>query len=334
MKAVLLKSAGGTDMLELTDVPAPELTDPEFIRVRLKAAGINPIDFKMRNAGTFFPDKLPAILGCDGAGEVEAVGSKVTRFKIGDEVYFFNGGIGGPEQGNYAEYTVIHQDHASRKPKNLSMADAAAVPLVWITAYEALVKRAGLKNDQTVLIHAGAGGVGHTAIQIAGFLGATIATTVSSREKEDFVRSLGADRIINYTETDFVKEALAWTGGKGVDAVFDTVGSDTFCRSFGAARIYGKVVTLLEDVCDAGAVKIAKMRNLSIVYELMLTPMHLGMHEERMAQRRILDEATRRIEAGEVRISVNEKFPLDDVAKAHRLIEQGGMKGKIILEIS
>lgn len=333
MKAVLLKSAGGADMLELKDIPKPELTDPEFIRVRLRAAGINPVDFKMRNAGTFFPDRLPSILGCDGAGEVEAVGDRVTRFKVGDEVYFFNGGIGGPETGNYAEYTVIHQDHASRKPKNLSMTEAAGVPLVWITAYEALVDRVELKKDQTVLIHAGAGGVGHVAIQIARDLGAKIATTVSGEEKAEFTRSLGADYAINYRKNDFVEVALAWTDGKGVDAVFDTVGGETFCRSFGAAKVYGKVVTLLEEICEADAVKTAKMRNLSIIYELMLTPMHLGMHEFRTSQRRILDEATKRIEAGEVLIQVNETFSLDEVAKAHYLIEQGHMKGKIVLRI-
>ena len=333
MKAVLLKSAGGSEMLEVADVPKPELPDPEFIRVRLRAAGINPVDFKMRNAGTFFPDKLPSVLGCDGAGEVEAVGDRVTRFKPGDEVYFFNGGIGGPEQGNYAEFTVIHQDHASRKPENLSMTEAAAVPLVWITAYEALVDRAGLQKGQTVLIHAGAGGVGHTAIQIAKGLGARIATTISTPEKAEFARSLGADYTINYRETDFVEAALAWTDGQGVDAVFDTVGGGTFCHSFGAARIYGTVVTLLEEICDADAVKTAKMRNLSIGYELMLTPMHLSMHEGRTAQRRILDEATRRIEAEAVRIQVKETFPLEEVAKAHRLVEEGHMKGKIVLEI-
>jgi NADPH:quinone reductase len=198
-----------------------------------------------------FRIRLPAILGCDGAGVVEAIGDQVTRFKVGDEVYFFNGGIGGPEQGNYAEYTVIHQEYAARKPTNLSMTDAAGVPLVWITAYEALVDRADLQKNQSVLIHAGAGGVGHTAIQIAKSLGARIATTVSNKEKTRLVESLGAENAINYREKDFVDSSLAWTDGKGVDAVFDTVGKDTFCRSFGAAKVYGKVITLLEGLCDA-----------------------------------------------------------------------------------
>jgi NADPH:quinone reductase len=333
MKAVILNKAGGSDMLEITDVPKPELTDPEFILVRLHAAGINPVDFKMRNVGTFFPERLPAILGCDGAGVVEAIGDRVTRFKVGDEVYFFNGGIGGPEQGNYAEYTVIHQEYAARKPTNLAMTDAAAVPLVWITAYESLVDRAGLQKDQTVLIHAGAGGVGHIAIQVAKNLGAKIATTISSREKNEFVKSLGAEYIINYKETDFVKACLDWTNGKGVDVVFDTVGKNTFCHSFGAARIYGKVVTLLEDICDADASKTAKRRNLSIIYELMLTPMDLGLHENRIVQRRMLEEGTNLIESGEVSINITQIYPLEKAAQAHQLIEEGHMTGKIVLTI-
>jgi len=334
MKAVLLKKGGGSDMLEFTDIPEPELTGPEHIRVRLRAAGINPVDIKMRQVGTLHPDKLPSILGCDGAGEVEEVGEEVIRFKVGDDVYFFNGGIGGPEQGNYAEYTVIHQDFASRKPENLSMTEAAAVPLVWITANEALLKRAGLQKGQTVLIQAGAGGVGHTAIQVARLHDARIATTVSSRENADFVRSLGADYPINYRESDFVEAVLDWTNNLGVDVVFDTVGGKPYCRSFAAARIYGTVVTLLQTCCEDEALDTARNRNLSLAYELMLTPMHLGMTEGRKAQREILDEATRRIEAGEIRIQVNQTFPLEEAAKAHQLIEQGHMKGKIVLEIS
>ena len=333
MKAILIKKAGGNDVLEPADVPKPGIDNPNFIRVKLHAAGINPVDFKMRNAGTFFPEKLPAILGCDGAGVVESIGDNVTRFKKGDEVYFFNGGIGGPEQGNYAEYTVIHQDFASRKPSNISMAEAAAVPLVWITAYESLVTRAGLQKGQTVLIHAGAGGVGHMAVQIAKGLGAEIAVTVSSREKAAFAESLGADLAINYSEKDFVKAIQDWTNGMGVDVVYDTVGKETFCHSFGAAKIYGKVVTLLEDICSAIAIKTAKLRNLSIIYELMLTPMHLGMHQERVAQRRMLDEATRRIEAGEITVKIGRIFPLEQAARAHQLIEEGHMAGKIVLTI-
>ena len=139
MKAVLLTGAGGIDKLELTEVPDPILDDPELILIRLHAAGINPVDYKLRRVGGFYPDRLPLILGCDGAGVVEAVGDAVTRFKVGDEVYFMNGGMGGDDQGNYAELTTIHQDYAALKPKSLSMVEAATVPLVWLTAWEANV---------------------------------------------------------------------------------------------------------------------------------------------------------------------------------------------------
>ncbi|GBC60477.1 alcohol dehydrogenase [Desulfonema ishimotonii] len=333
MKAVLLRGAGDAHLLELTNVPKPQITDPHFIRVRLHAAGINPIDYKMRRIGTLFPDRLPAILGCDGAGVVEAVGKNVRRFTVGDGVYFFNGGIGGPEPGNYAEYTIIHEDYAALKPRNLTMTEAAAVPLVWLTAWEALADRAELKAGQTILIHAGAGGVGHVAIQIARNLGAKIATTVSSPKKAAFAQSLGADYCIHYRETDFVQAVLAWTDGQGVDVVFDTVGQQTFCRSFTATRIYGRVVTLLEDLCSADRIKVAKFRNLSVIYELMLTPMFLKMHEERVAQRQALEKATRHIEEGTLKVRVGDILPLEQVAEAHRRIEEGHLTGKLVLDI-
>jgi NADPH2:quinone reductase len=277
------------------------------------------------------PDKLPIILGCDGAGVVDGGGDAETRFKVGDEVYFFNGGIGSDEQGNYAEYSTIHQDYAAIKPKSISMAKAAALPLAWITAWEALVDRAQLQADQTVLIHAGAGGVGHLAVQLAKSLGARVAVTISSQEKADFAKSLDADYCINYIQTDFVQAALDWTSGTGVDVVFDTVGGDIFCRSIEAARIYGKVVTLLEPPCDSGAIKIAKFRNLSLIYELMLTPMLQGMHEARVAQRVMIEEATRLIEANRLQVRVTKALPLAQVAEAHRFVEEGHTMGKIVL---
>lgn len=332
MKAVLLTAPGGVECLKMTEVNIPQLSDPQAIRVRLHAAGINPVDYKMRQAGTLFPEKLPAILGCDGAGVIDAVGSAVTRFKVGDEVYFFNGGIGGKETGNYAEYTTIHQDYAALKPKNLTMVEAAAIPLVWITAWEGLVDRAQLQAHQTVLIHAGAGGVGHLAIQLAKKLGARVAVTISSQDKADFAKSLGADYCINYTQTDFVQVALEWTNGRGVDVVYDTVGGDLCCRSIPALRVYGKLVTILDlTACTGDALKLARQRNLHLIQELMLTPLLLGMHEARLAQRRMLEEATQMIEAGQLRVKVGQVLPLTEFAEAHRLIEGGHTSGKIVL---
>lgn len=332
MKAILMNAPGGPEVLQAGELPLPELPSPSHLRVRLHAAGVNPVDTKLRKNGTYFPDRLPTVLGCDGAGVVESIGSAVTRFKPGDEVYFFNGGIGG-EQGNYAEYTVTHEDCAAAKPKNLSMIEAAALPLVLITAWEALHDRAQLKAGQTALIHAAAGGVGHIAVQLARDLGAHVAASVSSDEKAAWVRKLGAEKIIYYTREDFVQAALDWTDGHGVDAVLDTVGGETFCRSFAAAKVYGRIVTLLQTDCSTGQVKLARLRNQSIHYELMLTPAYLGLHQARIAQTRILEAGARLIEAGRLMVEVSQAFPLDQAAEAHRLIEEGHTAGKIVLEI-
>ncbi|MBU1690301.1 MAG: zinc-dependent alcohol dehydrogenase family protein [Gammaproteobacteria bacterium] len=330
MKAILMNAPGEPEVLQAGEIPLPELPSPSHLRVRLHAAGVNPIDTKLRKNGTYFPDNLPTVLGCDGAGVVESVGLAVTRFKPGDEVYFFNGGIGG-EQGCYAEYTVIHEDCVAARPKILSMAEAAALPLVLITACEALHDRLQLKVGQTVLIHAAAGGVGHVAVQIAKEMGVRVAATVSSEEKGAWVSQLGAEKIILYTSEDFVQAALDWTDGQGVDAVFDTVGGDTFCRSFAAARVYGKIVTLLQTDCAAGQVKLARLRNQSIHFELMLTPAYLGLHQARIAQTRILEAGAQLIEAGRLKIKVSKTFPLEQAAEAHRLIEEGHSTGKIVL---
>ncbi|MGE5027893.1 MAG: zinc-dependent alcohol dehydrogenase family protein [Betaproteobacteria bacterium] len=332
MKAILMAAPGGPEVLQPGELPRPDLPGPSHLRVRLRAAGVNPVDTKLRQNGTYFPDRLPAVLGCDGAGVVEAVGDAVTRFRPGDEVYFFNGGIGG-EQGNYAEYAVLHEDCAAAKPKNLSMTEAAALPLVLITAWEALHDRAQLKTGQTVLIHAAAGGVGHVAVQLARELGARVAATVSSDEKAAWVEKLGAEKIIRYASEDFVQAALDWTGGLGVDAVFDTVGGETFCRSFGAARVYGRIVTLLQTDCPAAQTKLARLRNQSIHYELMLTPAYLGLHQARVDQTRILEAGARLAEAGKLKVEVSRTFPLDQAAQAHRLIGEGHTAGKIVLEI-
>lgn len=329
MKAILMTAAGGPEVLQQADVPVPELPSPSHLRVKLLAAGVNPVDTKLRKGGV---PNLPAILGCDGAGVVESVGSAVTRFQPGDEIFFFNGGIG-VEQGNYAEYTVIHEAYASAKPASLSMNEAAALPLAWITARESLLDRAQLKAGESVLIHAAAGGVGHVAVQLAKHLGARVAVTVSGLEKAAFARQLGADKMIDYKAEDFVAAVLGWTGGQGVDVVFDTVGGDTFCRSFAAAKIYGRVVTLLQTACEAADLKTARSRNQSIHYELMLTPMQLDMHAARVRQREMLDAATALIAAGKLKVMVSRVLPLGQAAEAHRLIEDGHVMGKLVLEM-
>ncbi len=207
MKAILMTAAGGPEVLALRDVEIPELPSPHHLRVKLAAAGVNPLDAKLRTRPFLYPDKLPAILGCDGAGIVEKAGSAVTRFREGDAVYFNNGGLGGnqgDEPGCYAEYTTVHEDYCASPPANISLQHSAALPLVLITAWEALVERANLQAGQTILIHGGAGGVGHIALQLARHLGARVAVTVGDDRKKGLVQGLEADRIIRYREKDFV----------------------------------------------------------------------------------------------------------------------------------
>lgn len=330
MKAIFATTPGGPDVLQLRDIPMPGLPSPHHLRVRLAAAGVNPVDSKLRARPAYHPDKLPAILGCDGAGIVEETGSAVTRFKAGDAVYFCNGGIG-DEPGCYAEYTTLHEDYCAAKPANLSLQDSAALPLVLLATWEALVERASLQAGQTVLIHAAAGGVGHVAVQLAHHLGARIAVTVSGDRKAGLVHGLGAEKIINYREQDFVQEILQWTEGLGADVVFDTVGGETFLRSLNAVRIGGRLTTLLSTPLSLADTQLARLRNLSLCYDLMLTPQVLQLRDERIRQRRILEQGARLVEAGRLGVLVTHRLPLESATEAHRLIEAGGMTGKIVL---
>ena len=330
MKAILATTPGSVEVLQLRDIPKPALPSPHHVLVKLAAAGVNPVDTKLRAKPAYFPDKLPAILGCDGAGIVEAVGSAVTRFKAGDQVFFCNGGLG-DEPGSYAEYTTLHEDYCAMKPVNIGMQESAALPLVFITSWEALVERANLQTGQTVLIHAGAGGVGQIAIQLARHLGARVAATVSDEHKAGIARSLGAEKIINYKTQDFVQETLNWTNGKGADVVYDTVGGETYLRSLNATRVGGKVVSLLSTPLSLADTQLARLRNLSLCHELMLTPQAMGLTEERVRQRKILEQAAVRVDAGKLKVHISHRLPLEQAAEAHRLIEAGGMIGKIVL---
>ena len=331
MKAVLMTAAGEPEVLQMGDVPPPQLQGERDLLVRLKAAGVNPIDTKLRRRGTFFPDQMPAILGCDGAGVVEAVGPGVQQFQVGDEVYFCNGGLGG-HPGNYAELTVVDERFVAPKPKSLTFAEAAAAPLVLITAWEALYDRARLEAGQTVLVHAGAGGVGHVAIQLAKLRGAQVCTTVSSPEKAEFVRQLGADQPILYTQTDFVQAALDWTSGLGVDVGFDTVGPEILSRTLSAIKVYGDAVTILmpDPAMDW---KTARDRNLRISLELMLTPMLQGLVEAQAHQAEILRQCGAWFDQGQLKLHLTETLPLQQAAEAHRQIESGSTTGKIALVV-
>lgn len=328
-----MTQAGAPDVLQLQDVPDPKIDKDTEILVRLRAAGINPIDTKLRSRGTFYPDEMPAILGCDGAGVVEAVGSGVQRFKVGDEVYFCAGGLGKSGTGNYAEFAVVEEQMVAYKPASLSFAEAAAAPLVLITAWESLYDRGRLEAGQRVLIQAGAGGVGHIAIQLAKLKGAQVCTTVGSQDKARLVRQLGVDLPILYKQTDVVKAVLDWTGGEGVDLAFDTVGGKTFFDTVPAVRVYGDLVTILEPDPSQGNLKTARSRNLRISLELMLTPLLQELVTAQQHQAEILKQCAAWIDRGKLKIHLSETYPLKDAAAAHKALETGSTTGKIALLI-
>jgi len=330
MQAIHMTATGpAAEVLKRVDIPEPEITTATQIKVRLKAAGINPVDTKLRNKGMLFPAALPAIPGCDGAGTVIETGAGASRFQPGDNVWFCHGGLGGAP-GNYAEITVLEEAAAEPMPPTLAFEEAAALPLVLITAWEALFDRAGLAAGQTVLIHAGAGGVGHVAIQLAKSVGTQVATTVSTQEKAEFVRQLGADHIIHYRDGDFTDAVMEWTAGRGVDIVLDTIGGAVFRRSLDAASVYGHVVTLLDPGHDVDW-KNARNRNLSISFTLMLTPMLQDLPEARRHQGEILKRCAKLITAGKLRPLVSTTLPLAEAAQAHQLVEAGHVQGKVVL---
>ena len=331
MKAVVMTEAGPPEVLELQEVADPTITTPTQIKVKLHAAGVNPVDAKIRSKGLFYGAQPPAILGCDGAGEVVETGESVTRFQPGDQVWFCHGGLG-REPGNYAEYTVLEETRAEFKPARVEMLHAAAAPLVLITAWEALFDRGRLQEGQDVLIHGGAGGVGHVALQLARIQGARVITTVSSAEKAEFALAHGADAVINYREQDVTAAVMELTEGRGVDLVFDTVGPEVFRQSIPLLAEYGTLVTIL-DPADGLVTSEARNKNLTIAFTLMLTPALKDLPEALAHQGEILRRCGEWMTEGKLEVAVSRVLPLAQAAEAHRLIEAGHTTGKIVLEI-
>ncbi len=330
MRAIVMTRPGSPDVLTEMEMDKPVCADDEIL-VRIMAAGVNPIDTKLRANGLYFSDGLPAILGCDGSGVVEQVGQQVTRFEPGDAVYYCYGGLG-QAAGNYAEYIAVPERYAAMKPDCLDFIDAAAAPLVLITAWEALFDRARIQGGQKVFIHAGAGGVGHVAIQLAKLAGCEVATTVSSEEKAAVANTLGADLMINYTQQNVTEALLEWTGGYGVDVAFDTVGGEAFNQLVAATSVYGDMVTILQ-LPDNADWKAIRLRNIRVSQELMLTPMVLGLKEAAEHHGDILEQCAQFFDAQQLSIFVSDTFALNQAADAHRCIEAGSMAGKLVLAV-
>lgn len=317
-------------MFQYAELDPPSINDQQVL-VEVHAAGVNPIDTKVRAAPERFPVTLPCIPGCDAAGIVVDVGKQVTQFHSGDEVYFSQPGFN-ERQGTYAEQVAVDAELVALKPRTLSFEQAVAAPLVCITAWEALYDRTRLQAGQTVLIHAGAGGVGHVAIKLAKIAGACVITTVSGDDKANFAKSLGADEVLDYKTQDLVDGVMAWTKGVGVDIAFDTVGSHVLQSTFTCVKPYGDVVSLLQPTTDTDW-REARNRNLRFSFELMLSAVMLEMSTAKQHQAEILSRCANLIDEGKLSVHVNRTFPLEQAAAAHDFLEQQHPIGKIVLGV-
>src|ERR1700736_2233937 len=309
MKAIVAHEYGGPEVLKYEDVPRPEPKDDEVL-VRVIAEGVNPVDTMMRSGkyAKFFGTTLPLIPGYDIAGVVERGGAKSRKFKKGDEVFAY---LNLQKGGGYAEYALVTQKEAAPKPKSASFVEAAAVPVVALTAWQALVDTAKLGSGQTVLIHGGSGGVGSFAIQFAKLRGAKVFATASTRN-QDFLKQLGADVAIDYTKQKF--EDIA----KDVDVVLESVGADTLTRSYGVVRKGGILVSLLGPPDQTELAKHG-IRGAAI-----------GVEPDSAE----LAEIGKLIDEKKIKVFVSQTFPLIDAATAQEQAETGHTRGKIVLKVA
>ncbi|WP_242907724.1 NADP-dependent oxidoreductase [Actinomadura terrae] len=308
MRVITQHTFGGPEVLTIVDAPEPR-PRPTEVLVRVKAIGLNPLEPRLR-AGEFpLLGQPPFTLGWDISGVVEE--AQTWRFRPGDEVF---GMPLFPRAANaYAEMVAAPALHLARKPASLSHAEAAALPVVGLTAWQGLVDLGGISRGDRVLVHGGGGGVGHVAIQIAKSLGAHVITTAGAGKRE-FVEGLGADEVIDYAEVDFAEVA------GDVDVVLDTLGGDTAARSLEVLRPGGHLVTAVadEDAELAARFEAAGRRFSGI-----------GVDPDPIALRRLVDL----VERGELRVHVQEAFPFERIADAHRLIEAGHLRGKVVLTL-
>lgn len=307
MRAVSQQSLGEPDVLEVVDLPRPEPRTNEVL-VRVKAASVNPTDWKHRGGGGFLGEP-PFVLGWDLSGVVESVGIGVARFTPGDEVF---GMLSYPfGHGAHADYVAAPASWFAPKPASLDHVQAAALPLVSLTAWQALAEYADIQPGQRVLIHAAAGGVGHVAVQIAKARGAYVIGTASAA-KHDFLRELGADEVIDYRDRDFEEVA------RDIDAVLDTIGGDYSTRSLRTLRPGGIVVSLIPVGSD----------------DFYREADELGVRAVRMlvdSSRHDLVSVTELVEQGALRATIADVFPLEQAARAHQRGETGRTTGKLVL---
>src|SRR5213080_226132 len=309
MKAVVIHEYGGPEVLKYEDIARPEPKDDQLL-IRVIAAGVNPVDGMIRS-GMFAKEGtrvIPIILGGDVAGVVEKVGSKITKFKSGDPVFAY---VSLDNSGGYAQYALVTEREAAPKPKSLTYVEAAAVPIVAMTAWQALIDTAKLESGQTVLIHGGSGGVGSFAIQIAKARGAKVIATASTAN-QDLLKQLGADVTIDYTKQKFEDVA------KDVDVVLDSVGEDTLARSYGVVKRGGFIVSLVARPERAGLDK----------HGIRGAALSVEPNSDELAQ------IGKLIDQKKIKVIVSQTFPLSEATKAQEQVATGHTRGKVVLKVT
>ncbi|HEY3376287.1 MAG TPA: NADP-dependent oxidoreductase [Armatimonadota bacterium] len=306
MKAIRIHKFGGPEALTYEDVPEPQ-AGPGEIRIRVMAAGVNPVDWKVRSGTGGYQPALPLILGVDVAGVVDSVGAGVETFQVGDGVMAKTANA----QGGYAEYTVVNATQAARKPMSVSYVEAAAIPTAGLTAWQALFDTAGLAKGQTVLIHGAAGGVGSFAVQFAKWRGARVIGTASG-DHLAFVLGLGADEVIDYKVQRFEEKA------HDVDVVFDTIGGDTLERSWGVLKHGGFLVTIVGTI-PPGAAEAHQVRAQSI---------------RTTADGGELAQIAALIDEQKIKPVVTTELPLAEARAAQEMSETHHARGKIVLRVA
>lgn len=327
MKAMVIRKYGEDALFEAADIEKPEVKAGHVL-VKIAASSVNTVDTMIRTMGKALPlsPDTPALLGMDFAGVIEAIGEGVMDFAVGDEVYGCAGGLA-DLPGTLAEYIVADSRLIARKASNLSMREAAALPLVAITAYEGL-QRAGVRKGQKVLVHGGSGGVGHVALQLASHFGADVCSTGGGEKQLALIEQLGATGI-NY-KTESVEQYVAkYTNGSGFDVVFDSVGGANMTKSFEAATLNGHVATTVS-LCEIDLTT-AHFKGLSLHVVFMLIPMLYDHKREQHGE--ILRAVTQIAEAGSLTPVLDKNhYSLEEVGEAHARLESGNAMGKVVVE--
>ena len=328
MKAIIIDNFGDSSVFKERELSIPEVI-PGHVLIEVKATSVNPVDCRIRGGqAPGMAPALPAVLHGDVAGIVVAVGEGVTSFQPGDEVYGLAGGTKGTVGGALADYMLADASLLAFKPQSLSMVEAAALPLVSLAAWQALIDRANIERGQKVLIHAAAGGVGHVAVQIAKWIGAEVYTTASTPRKMALGLELGAKAVIDYSQETVREYVGKYTDRKGFDVVFDTVGGPNLEKSFEAVKSLGQVLSIATRSTHDLSLMNFKGLTLHVVYTMY--PLVSGIGRAHYGE--ILTKIAQIADAGQLRPVIDHRvFAFNEAGEAHHYLEAGDAFGKVVL---